>query len=261
MSVLIKLSNLSVANSSLPALDVTSDDIELASLPQLTFWLQAGAKFKSGNVIRERAQGRTIRPTVTSSLDWQNGQFTNGADALIVDNNSSHPYLLDDDYHVNKNAWTMAFVFERSADDVGNAYLTGGVVTQTPEMKQLFIAMTDAGLKLYSGDTSPRIQDPIVGKYVGVTLAIVSFSTTNGLTMRINGEEVAREAADKAPLTDGRFRLLASSNNTVGANTSALGGKIGTIMSFDADLCLPSYRLSLDKLESMLMTRYGITTP
>ena len=60
MSVLIKLNDLSIANSTLPELDVSDADVELASLPQLKFWLQAGSKFRSGSKIKERIAGRTI---------------------------------------------------------------------------------------------------------------------------------------------------------------------------------------------------------
>tara|TARA_R110002020_G_scaffold294387_1_gene510206 strand:+ start:1842 stop:2627 length:786 start_codon:yes stop_codon:yes gene_type:complete len=258
MSVLIKLNDLSIANSTLPELDVSDADVELASLPQLKFWLQAGSKFRSGSNIKERIEGRTISPTGTGTGEWINGAFANSEPAFILDNSGSYPYILDNPYQVNKDTWTAAFVFERDANDVGNAMLMGlpGIATSTGV--HLYIGMTSTGLKLYDGNSSLRISDPITTKYVGTKLAIISFSVTNGLTMRINGKEVARAAADKRPLTSGLFRLGASSGTTVGKSDNALGGKLGTIMMFDADLCLPAYQSSLAKLEYELMQKYNI---
>lgn len=260
MSVVIKLNDLSITNSTLPQLDVSDDDIRLASLPELTFWLQAGAEYQNGTKTKERAMGRTIdlANTVAGTM-WEQGTFTNGAKALVIDDAGTYPYLLDNPYQVNKNAWTAVFVFERSASDVGNSMLMGGTTNPTSDAMQLYIGMTTKGLKLYDGASRPRIEDGVTtGKYVGVTLGIISFSTTNGLTMRVNGAEVARKASDKAPLTDAAFRLLAASGTTNGKDPGALGGKLGTVMMFDADLCLPAYNSSLSKLESVLMTKYGI---
>lgn len=258
MSVLIQLNDLSIANSTLPDLDVSRADVELASLPQLKFWLQAGSKFRSGSKIKERIAGRTISPIGTGTGEWTNGTFANAEPAFVLDNSGSYPYNLDNPYEVNKEAWTAAFVFERDPNDVGNAMLMGAPVTPSSADAHLYIGMTSTGLKLYDGNSSLRISDPITTKYVGIKLAIISFSVTNGLTMRINGKEVARAAADKRPLTSGLFRLNASSGANVGKSDSALGGKLGTVMMFDADLCLPAYQSSLAKLELTLMQKYNI---
>lgn len=260
MSVLIKLNDLSIANSTLPELDVSDADVELASLPQLKFWLQAGSKFRSGSKIKERIAGRTISPTGTGAGEWTNGAFTNSEPAFVLDNSGSYPYNLDNPYEVNKDAWTAVFVFERDPNDVGNAMLMGYTSSSASADVHLYIGMTTKGLKLYDGNSSPRIQDIVTaGRYVGVTMGIISFSTTNGLTMRINGKEIARNAADKRPLTDGAFRIGAASGTSVSKSDNALGGKLGTVMMFDADLCLPVYLSSLVKLESTLMQKYGIT--
>ena len=262
MSVLIQLNDLSIANSTLPALDVSRADVELASLPQLKFWLQAGSKFRSGSKTKERIAGRTISPTGTGTGEWTNGTFANAEPAFILDNSGTYPYIFDSPYQVNKDAWTAVLVFERDPNDVGNAMLVGGTASGSSNDCYLYIGMTTKGLKLYDENTSPRVQDlATAGKYVGVTMGVVSFSVTNGLTMRINGKEIARNAADKRPLTNGSFRIGAASGASVSKSDNALGGKLGTVMMFDADLCLPAYQSSLAKLESTLMEKYGITTP
>lgn len=262
MSVLIKLNNLSISNSVLPNLDVSQDDVELASLPMLKFWLQAGAQYRNSSSIKERASGVTISPTSTATNTVTDGTFTNGAKALVLADAGVYPYLPDTAFDVNKESWTVAVAFERSLTDSGNATFMGGIKASSGEDKHLYFAIAGNGnITLYKGTSSTRIAYATDGLKGKKSLLVLSFDVTRGLTMRLNGVEVARNAADTLALTESKVRFFAHSATTQGASDIGFGGKIGAFMIFDTDLTLPIHQSNLKKLESKLMTRYDITAP
>lgn len=261
MGILIKLNNLKVNDSVLPNLDVSNDDLIIANLPKLTFWLQAGAQYRQGHKIKERINGYTIAPTQTDKITVTDGTFENGEAALILDNAGVYPYLFDQDFEINKSSWTIAFVVHRSRNDPGNAIIMGGVKTATDTDVLPYIGWGGTNqLNLYQGQSTPRISsNDSSGYYDKTILAIISFDITKGLTMRINGAEVATNTSDKRAITDGHFRFFASTGKTIGINDTSFAGKIGCIMTFDTDLSLPINQKSLNKLEKVLMRKYSIS--
>lgn len=259
MSVLITLNNVSVDSSIMPSLDVASDDAKLAALPSLKFWLQAGAKYRNGASIKERAQGLTISPTQTATQTITDGQFSNGADALVLADEGTYPYLPDNEFTVNKTSWTVAIAFERSVNDSGNGFFTAG--TKPPAANDAFLYIgfnSDNNLVVYKGPSAQRltyITDGLKGKK---SLLIVSFDVNNGLTIRLNSQQVARNANDKTALSDGHVRFFANSASSIGISNLAFAGKIGALMIFDTDLTLLQHQKSLEQLETVMMAKYGI---
>ena|SRR5690606_20825260 len=259
MKKIITLAGVSVANDALPRVSATEEERLLASLPGLFFWLQAGAQFQVDDAtLLERANGNQLTGlTPFPQYLWTQGQFDNGAPALVTPPDYPSNYAVPSNVRFALDRWTVAMVIEAGPIGAVGHIMRWPEASEPPPQMRLRMGLDASGyFNVYRaiGESGYRIRATGNQWVEEPAIIVVGFSVERGLTIRVNGTEVSRAPDDKAPLDNGTFQL--GSSGTHGATT--FKGKMGHFMGFNEDLTSPGNRGYVAALESVLMDQYGI---
>lgn len=260
MKKIIRLAGVNVANDALPRVEATPGEMLLASIPELIFWLQAGARHQvDATTYRDRSRGATLSTVAASQYRYAQGAFASGAPALVGVDGATANYVPSLGTDLRPDRWTVATVVQvpdtLASDNNG---LLGMQVSHTTGAIGMRIDFRHVqGIRLL-GESAADSRVFYVGSQwkAGPALIVFTFSQENGLTLRVNGAEVARNASDRRVLTDTRWKL--GQSGTAAFHNFAFSGRIGHLMMFNTDLAALQNRGYLAGLESVLKSFYGI---
>ncbi|ENV60376.1 LamG-like jellyroll fold domain-containing protein [Acinetobacter soli] len=252
-------------DSSLPTLAINDNDLKLAAVNSLTFWLDPLPAMRSANNFKDRIGGKLIKPA-SATGDYPVASNINGGDALSLSNAGVMPYIPESgaEFALNQNEWTVAFVIKRDASDAAVSTLTGkygSAPVASDRILNIGFGSSGDNIRLYRGTTgnSGDVRLSSTGvSFLGQTrIVMITFNTTTGLKLYIDGVLNVSNATDKDALTSGIFQFLTNGTGTAGA-AGSFSGLLGSFLAFSADLSLAP-RLQ-DKLivENYFKTKYSI---
>lgn len=265
MKKIITYSGVRLSNPNLPVVSVSAEDRLLATVPDHIGWIEATASTPAAIAgMTDRASGVILEKSDTGSASWAKGLSANGKPAIICPDGSHAAYFPNwaaadaADYpRFNVNAWTAILVFSKSATDANLNELIAGIGAGVAGVlvPRMGIGGPNSDFRLYEGTSTIRgaFSMPAAGTEVCV---VVSSSVANGITMRKNGVQMYRNAADVRPLSDGRYKY--GSQNSTNANVNNFSGKMMRMHIINRDLCAPENARFLSIFEQTLMNFYGI---
>lgn len=234
----------------------SSDDLDLANLvdsegfPIIKLWIEPESKFFNSvltqTINRSSGKKSIIRKDTSGTFSLTD---LNSGEAAQV-------YRSDFDFDVGTlTEYTFLCVCQPNfTDAISNMNIIGQVGALDNNNYGLNLAFNVSGwLIAYKGtNVSQRIYH--AGSYLNQTnLYAVTFSTQNGISLRVNGQQVAVNAADTNAVTNPNLPVRIFGNFTL---SGGFQGKIGTSFLCNVDLLKDTD--SLSKIESYLMTKYGI---
>ncbi len=259
MKKIITLSGVSVANDALPRVSATAAERTLASIPNLLLWMQAGARFETSTGFKDRAHGHALDTSAPPENQWTRGTFTGGATAMVGPDSAAANYEVPAGVEVDPDRWSVAVVAEIpstvASTNHGLIGLPRSYVDGDIALRMSFSASNT--VRIYGATGLETRISHAGGEWIDApALIVATFSVENGLSLRVNGAQVAAASADLRPLTDGSFHIGQSTVSAYHINTFA--GKLGHLLMFNADLSAVENAGYLAALEAVLMTEYGI---
>ncbi|WP_028008688.1 hypothetical protein [Solimonas flava] len=248
----VKLSGVSFSATGLPVIDVTDEEIELASMPSLVAWLDPQEKFRSTVPIglKDRVNGYGMKnfsaaaPVLGTAINGRPtvNMLVSRTDGLTIEGLNLHP----------TGDYTKIVVAKIPA-----VTASGRRELCTSESGKCGFSITASGaLRIQHGATqldTTTLTD---------TAAHIYAATYNAET----GVGVVYKDKVALPFTSaGTFPLQAASTNLgFGVSTSSGGffeGDMGYGFCFAADYSKPAYKTFWDRIHSILATRYDIVLP
>lgn len=240
--------------SSLPKIEQTPEGLAMGGIPGWVAFVDPAYIVRSPGQVRNRA----IRNTMGSATsDVVNGSFANGA--LSFDHTADPFNLTLPVNGINNDAWSVFFV----------ANVTSGIGVQYIFRSSPIISSGDGvGTSVGFGASGGHIivyepseaddGNPQRLSYNGAfasvdraQLFMVTFSTTHGLKIYVDGALVASDPDDKAPLTNGHeIDSLLMYRSTRGDH--GMGGLL------NIDLSAPENTGHRRAIGRFLMAKYGI---
>lgn len=257
MKKIIKLEGVRVDNDALPFVAATEEDRTLAAIPGLFFWLQGGPQFAaSATDLTDRAQGRRVvakRPATA----WTQGNFSNGAPALIGPSGTSSSYdVAGAEFALDR--WSVAMVVNIPSSGSGNdevtSYTDGLDGQSDPPLVPRIGFNSSKNFTIREGMPAERLRESGTAWVDNDALLLATFSVQRGISFFVNGD-LARHVADYRPLDDGKFHLGAQA---LPQSSGGFGGRLGHLMLFNEDLSSVENTGYRRVLERILMAKYGI---
>src|SRR5690554_4727150 len=192
--------------SSLPKIEQTPEGLAMGGIPGWVAFVDPNYVVESPGQVRNRA----IRNAMGSATsDIVTGSFANGA--LSFDHTADPFNLTLPVNGINNDAWSVFFV-ANATSGIGVQY----IFRSRPEILSgegvgLSVAFTASGNRIVvyepseASDGNPQ-RLGYSGAFASVDRAqlfMVTFSTTHGLKIYVDGALVASDPDDKAPLTNG----------------------------------------------------------
>ena len=259
MRKIIRHDGINITNDALPVVTVSEHERLLAAIPGHMFWLQA-RETDSGQIelINDRAEWTEVAPLSVGGARWSIGTSSNGRPAIEC-GYSGTSVSYGTQVQMRPDAWTVALVFRKysSASNVNDLMSSMSLMSASDKLALRININAENRIRLLAEDESPlRDRVSAVIDATQVTLAVFTFSTALGLSLRINGSAAAQNTGDVRPLLDRSVRLGAQS--TVNVNGNSFEGQRMRTHLFGVDLSLPEYSGYLATLERELMSFYGI---
>lgn len=255
MKKIIKLEGVHVDNDALPFVAATEEDRTLAAIPGLFFWLQGGPQFAtSATDLVDRAQGRRV-VAKSPATAWTQGNFSNGAPALIGPNGTSSSYdVAGAEFALDR--WSVAMVVNIPSAASGNDEVTSypeSLSTGAPLVPRIGFNSSKE-FTIREGLPTERLRESGTAWVDNDALLLATFSVQRGISFFVNGA-LARHVEDYRPLGDGAFHLGAQG---LPQSSGGFSGHLGHLMLFNEDLSSVENTGYRRVLEQILMDKYGI---
>lgn len=251
-----------VQNPSGLPFEFSPEDLYLGRIPDLAVLIDPAVRVRSNasrvynrrsNTVLQNRAGDTVEPR-----DIPFGAFPNGQPAFAPTSTTTMSLTMP--VAINRNAFTLFGVMRQPSVGSPQRSLAAslpGFTALTPSYNLRVGYENSPGRMVFwrrgaAGSDSSRLgyaPDPTINERV--VLSVFSFSTARGITIRLNGSQVAFEGSDREPLAAG-----------YGANEwrmfDRMNGLIGISGLVNRDLTRVENAAWLAGLEAGLMQKYGI---
>lgn len=239
----------------------TAAEIQLANLVDETgdalikVWLEPSANLMnaSQDMIRNRADllkyKKRTRTNGVSNLSTLNGE-------AAIETNGRVDFLFDFPYLGEWTIFAIAHATPTTSGATSSAIIGAGVDTlDADSFCPTLIVRPDTGeLRMFKGaNVTARLVEN-GQSYLNTThLYAITLSQEKGISIRVDGVEKKRSAADTTPSNIGKLRWLGHYLSTGGHS-----GKAGTLIATNKDLTKAQYSNELKAIELFLMNKYGL---
>ncbi|OTG85517.1 hypothetical protein B9T31_12055 [Acinetobacter sp. ANC 4558] len=256
MITIQKLSNVNVGTTSLGKYEISEAGKALAHIPEFKAFFDADFYTDKSMDILNRANGINSR---LRSATYTPVVFHNGQRGLSKRISGATYVVTDGDYDINPDAWTF-FVVMKPAVSTNEFRLIRAINDTTEPSPHLILSASTRtlGVKPHAinGVSSILYYEAPVGDAMAnkptPQLAIFSFSTKRGTTIRLSGKEVAFSSTLKTPFIAGYKKGEWDWMRNAHADFGAWGG-------LNIDLTLDENKQYLNDLERYFMNKYEIT--
>ncbi len=256
---------LSVPNSELGTLQVTTEGRALGAIPSWKLLVDPSYKSPTGHGYRNRALPKNF---LLGPQAYEDRQFNNGAPAFSS-NGFNSASMASSDFDLNPNEFSIFLVLKRRATSAGVvSYLVRPVTNPVEGETGLFIFATSNNAialhdKIPAAPFAYRIplngaMGPLAGASDSV-LCMFTFSVELGTTGYINGLKVFSNPADKTSLSPnmfeaGRLRFYHQTSTDVptGPVTYGMHGAL------NIDLSKREHEGDRYRIEEFMRAKYGI---
>lgn len=216
--------------------------------PMVDLWLEGGIGYLQGQTLREASKAASL--TIVGSGNIMGGSIA-GETALRL----TSVRLNALDYPAYLDSFSAFFVVQNKSTSTDNRYLMGSSNGTTHGA--LTTILTTTGFSTYVGRSGTAIQLIAPGNFLDETprLCAVTFSTENGVTLRVNGNQVASDRSRNQKISDPSANLILFG----GPSSAGLwNGEVGNVL-FTSGHDLSQNIFALDTIERFLMNKYQIS--
>ncbi|MBN46208.1 MAG: hypothetical protein CMH23_07010 [Methylophaga sp.] len=247
---IIKLEGASFTEPGLPVLDVTDEEIEIASMPGLVAWFDPQTKFIRANSpvgMNDRVNGYILKEFSSDASDI--GAYLNGQQAVQMVSAQANGYTIEDLSLHPAGSYTKIAVVQ--FDSLGGM----DIISATGTVARFRLGSASGELEVIHGGTTRQTANGVVAIDTPYIVMVGYDANLGRAKVFVNGGEVALDNASiSAPaITDDLSFGLAK---TIG---SFFNGKMGYGFVFEADYSLAAYQSYFDRIHAILATKYGIT--
>ncbi|WP_445362045.1 hypothetical protein ACJJIQ_05170 [Microbulbifer sp. ANSA003] len=246
---IIKLDEVTFTEPSLPTLEVSDEDIYMASFPGLRVWFDPREKYESvaGSRLRERMQSYEIRQYALNSWTIDSAAI-GGQSAMVFDQNESQGAHITDQAAHPLGTYTKVAVIRPGV--LGG---WSGLLSAESGLASFKIISTSA-LQVDHGGTTSSTTETLASNTDYVVMACYN-AETQAVAVYINGIESEMSSATLvAPVAPEDVCL-----GFIPDQGNFFDGAIGDALVFSVDYGLPEYASHRAALFSTLMTKYGIS--
>ena len=249
MRTVTRLTGVKINNPLLEKINISQDDLDLANIPGLLMWIEAGSAFfdETTKSIRDRVSGALLLSSGIADSPSLSS-FANGAPALDFPSAGVNSYPVD--VHANPSAWSFVFAGRPSGLNPPGELLYPAVNILDASYGLRIGFNTEGYFRVYRGNSTVRLTTDTIIVDEDVVL-VATFSVENGLSIMKNGVVIASDSSDKIPLDATAFKFGSHTKNMY-------AGLVGHLMLFDIDLSDQKYSAQLLAVNKILKTKYGI---
>ncbi len=216
----------------------TAEEIAVGQSTLLSYWFdpattylpadvngkRAWADRLGGYLMRNRTDVGTTAPTLTTAI---NSEPTVSMAATTA--------LTSASVNINAGAWSIVCVAKGA--DSSSRFLTGqsSLTTVSGNYGPSIAVYLGTTIRIYDETNASRLDATNVLTAMSAFTLVVGFSTTRGLTIRLNGTQVAQAPAATQALTRTQLQI-GQNKNTAG---SAWSGALGDYLIYNADITEP----------------------